>query len=242
MNTVVENNLNENRAENFNKLYSLNVNDKAEKKGSLSYLSWSFAWAEFKKIYPDATYRVIQNPVTNLPFFEDRNLGIMVFTEVSADGLVYQMWLPVMNSSNKAMKSYPYSYNVFNRNKNTEETITVEAATMFDVNKSIMRCLTKNLAMFGLGLYIFNGEDVPADATNNVEHQQIKTTAIQKRTAPRVAPSTTDRYSGIRNALSSINSMDNLMGLYNQHRSEVEGNPEIKAMFSNKKNELLMTA
>jgi hypothetical protein len=51
-----------------------------------------------------------------------------------------------------------------------------------------------------------------------------------------------DRYAGIRNALNSISSMDNLMGLYNQHRSEVEGNPEIKAMFSNKKNELLMTA
>lgn len=239
MNTV-ENNLNENRAENFNKLYSLNVNDKVEKKGNLSYLSWSFAWAEFKKTYPDATYRVIQNPVTNLPYFEDQNLGIMVFTEVTADGLSYPMWLPVMNSSNKAMKSYPYSYNVFNRYKNMEETITVESATMFDINKTIMRCLTKNLAMFGLGLYIFNGEDVPADSTNNVEQQQIKSTAIPKRGTVKTAPSTMDRYAGIRNALSSINSMDNLMGLYNQHRSEVEGNPEIKAMFSNKKNELLL--
>lgn len=242
MSTVVDNKLNEDRAEKFNKLISLNLNDKVEKKGTLSYISWSFAWAEFKKVYPDATYRVIQNPVTNLPYFEDPNLGIMVFTEVTADGLNYPMWLPVMNSSNKAMKSYPYSYNVFNRNKNVEETITVEAATMFDVKKSIMRCLTKNLAMFGLGLYIFNGEDVPADATNNVEQQQMKTSAIQKRTAPRVAQSTTDRYSGIRNALGAINSMNTLMNLYNQHKLEVEGNPEIKQMFSNKKNELLIPA
>lgn len=242
MNTV-ENNLNESRAENFKKLYSLNVNDKVEKKGNLSYLSWSFAWAEFKKTYPDATYKVIQNPVTNLPYFEDPNLGIMVFTEVIADGLVYPMWLPVMNSSNKAMKSTPYSYTVFNRYKNMEETITVESATMFDINKTIMRCLTKNLAMFGLGLYIFNGEDVPTDTTNNMVQPQIKTTVLPKKTgASKTATSTPDRYAGIRNALNAIQTMDSLMGLYNQHKSEVEGNPEIKQMFSNKKNQLLMTA
>ena len=44
------------------------------------------------------------------------------------------------------------------------EERTLEAASMFDVNKAIMRCLVKNLAMFGLGLYVYAGEDLPEDA------------------------------------------------------------------------------
>ena len=66
------------------------------------------------------------------------------------------MWLPVMDGANKAMKRTPYKYQTkYNGEK------TVEAATMMDINKTIMRCLVKNLAMFGLGLYIYAGEDLP---------------------------------------------------------------------------------
>ena len=65
------------------------------------------------------------------------------------------MWLPVMDSNNRAMKSEAYTV----RTKYKE--IVVQSATMFDVNKTIMRCLVKNLAMFGLGLYIYAGEDLP---------------------------------------------------------------------------------
>src|SRR5699024_11992265 len=67
-----------------------------------------------------------------------------------------EMWLPVMDSSNKAMKSKPYTYDTKNR-----KNIQVDKASMFDINKTIMRCLVKNLAMFGLGLYIYAGEDLP---------------------------------------------------------------------------------
>lgn len=232
---TVENN---SKAENFNRLYSLNVNDKVEKKGNLTYLSWSYAWAEFKKTYPEATYRVLQNPVTNLPYFEDPNMGVMVFTEVKADDLTYTMWLPVMDSSNRAMKSQSYSYTVFNKYKNQEETKTVEAATMFDVNKTIMRCLVKNLAMFGLGLYIYNGEDLPEDKTSDNDMTTPKATTA-KRSVVKMA---NDRYAGIRKALRDVDTMDTLVSLYNMHRSEVEGNPEIKAMFSTRKNELLIPA
>jgi DNA-directed RNA polymerase subunit RPC12/RpoP len=55
------------------------------------------------------------------------------------------------------MKALPYKYTTFRGEK------TVEAMTMFDVNKTVMRCLVKNLAMFGLGLYIYAGEDLPQD-------------------------------------------------------------------------------
>lgn len=144
---------------NFEEIFKIDVNDKTEtRKGDngkdLTYLSWAWAWAQFKKIYPEATYD-IKKFENNLPYVYDEKTGYIVFTEVTAGGLTYEMWLPVMNGNNRAMKSEPYEYTT------KYGTRTVEAATMFDVNKAIMRCLTKNLAMFGLGLYIYAGEDLP---------------------------------------------------------------------------------
>lgn len=142
--------------EKFQELYSLNVNEYVEKKDKLSYLSWSYAWAEFKKIYPDATYSVRKDE-NGRCYFGDENIGYMVYTSVTAGGLTYEMWLPVMDNNNKAMKLNAYTYATRYGDK------TVEAISMFDINKSVMRCLTKNLAMFGLGLYIYAGEDLPED-------------------------------------------------------------------------------
>jgi len=139
----------------FEKAYNLNANNKTEKKGNLTYLSWAWAWAEFKKIYPEAKYKIKKFGENNLPYVYDENTGYMVFTEVEADDTKYEMWLPVMDGANKAMKNKQYSY----KTKYGEKT--VEPANMFDINKTIMRCLTKNLAMFGLGLYIYAGEDLP---------------------------------------------------------------------------------
>ena len=137
----------------FERLNALNVNDKTENKNGLTYLSWAWAWAEFKKVCPDATYEVVK--FNGLPYAYDPNTGYMVYTTVTADGITHEMWLPVMDGNNKAMKSEPYIV------KTKYKEIRVEAATMFDINKAIMRCLTKNLAMFGLGLYIYAGEDLP---------------------------------------------------------------------------------
>lgn len=141
-------------ATSFEQLYGINVNDKTENKNGLTYLSWAWAWAEFKKVHPNATYKV-RKFETGLPYVYDENTGYMVFTEVNVDGLTHEMWLPVMDGNNKAMKSTPYEV------QTRYKTVTVNAATMFDINKTIMRCLTKNLAMFGLGLYIYAGEDLP---------------------------------------------------------------------------------
>lgn len=122
----------------FDDAIKINVNDKTEKKGNLTYLSWAWAWAEFKKVYPDAQYEVVKF-ADGKPYYHDEKTGYMVYTKVTAEGLTYEMWLPVMDSRNRALLD----------------------ATMFDINKTIMRCLTKNLAMFGLGLYIYAGEDLP---------------------------------------------------------------------------------
>lgn len=146
---------------NFNDLRLINVNEHAEKKDGLTYLSWAWAWDVFKQHCPDAQYEVIKGP-NGLPYFES-GAGAMVYTKVTADGQTHEMWLPVMDGKNKAMKSAPYSYLV--RDYKTKQMVekTVEAFTMFDVNKTLMRCLVKNLAMFGLGLYIYAGEDLPTE-------------------------------------------------------------------------------
>lgn len=152
--------------EMFEKLYTLNVNSYTEKKNGLTYLSWSYAWAEFKKIYPTATYE-IKKFENNMPFIFDEKTGYMVFTSITAGGLTYEMWLPVMDGANKSMKAEPYTYTTKFGEK------TVEAATMFDINKTIMRCLVKNLAMFGLGLYVYSGEDLPEEIEQKVDNKMI---------------------------------------------------------------------
>ena len=138
----------------FQMLANLNVSEKVEKRDGLTYLSWAWAWRHFKEACPDAIYEIIINQQTGLPYFESE-AGVMVYTKVTACGETHMMWLPVMDSHNKAMKAQPYEI----RTKNGP--ITIKAFDMFDVNKTIMRCLTKNLAMFGLGLYIYAGEDLP---------------------------------------------------------------------------------
>ena len=143
----------------FEKLSAINVNDKVEKKNGLTYLSWAWAWGEVKKAFPDATYNVLSDPQTSKPYFYDENLGYMVMTSVTINGETLEMWLPVMDGANKSMMAKPYKYSTRYGDK------TVEAATMFDINKTIMRCLTKNLAMFGLGHYIYAGEDIPESET-----------------------------------------------------------------------------
>ena len=132
----------------FERLSAINVNDKVEKKNGLTYLSWAWAWSAFKRECPDATYTIGETTY-------DEQLGFMCYTSVTAEGQTLSMWLPVMDGANKSMRKEAYEYSTRYGNK------TVEAATTFDINKTLMRCLVKNLAMFGLGIYIFAGEDLP---------------------------------------------------------------------------------
>ena len=113
----------------------------------------------------------------------------MVYTKVKAGGITHEMWLPVMDGANNAMKNTPYTYQVkeYSYGKPTGKMIdkTVNAYTMFDVNKTVMRCLVKNLAMFGLGLYIYAGEDLP-------ESDEPKEEPKQKAPVPTKAKTITD--------------------------------------------------
>lgn len=166
----------------FIELYGIDVNKYVQEKNGLKYLSWSYAWAEVKKHYPEASYTIKR--FDGKPYLFDESLGYMVFTEMTIEGHTHEMWLPVMDGANKAMKKEPYTYEVkkyvwdqAQRKKvwfGEYEDKAVEAATMFDINTAIMRCLTKNIAMFGLGLYIYAGEDLPVGAEETPKQEPKK--------------------------------------------------------------------
>ena len=140
-------------------LSAINCNEHVEEKNGLKYLSWAWAWGITKTNFPDANYRVRQ--YEGKPYLFDENLGYLVTTEVTINGETIEMSLPVMDGANKAQKNVAYTYGKYNK--------TCEAATMFDINTAIMRCLTKNLAMFGLGHYIYAGEDLPQVSDDMLE-------------------------------------------------------------------------
>ena len=140
----------------FEKLSAINVNKYVEKKNNLTYLSWAYAWAETKKNCPDAKYEILETTY-------DDAIGFMCNTQVTIEGETLAMWLPVMDGRNQAMKKV--QYNIATRYGDKE----VAPATSTDINKTIMRCLTKNLAMFGLGIYIYAGEDMPMDESKPIE-------------------------------------------------------------------------
>jgi hypothetical protein len=153
----------------FEKLSAINVNAHTEKKSNLTYLSWAWAWSETKKACPDATYKIGETDY-------DEVLGFMCHTEVTIEGETLEMWLPVMDGANKSMRKRAYNYTTKYGEK------TVEAATSFDINKTIMRCLVKNLAMFGMGIYIYAGEDLPDTQTETTPVAQPS--AINLKTEP----------------------------------------------------------
>lgn len=123
-------------------LSKINVNDKTETKGSgkfaLTYLSWAWAWGVLMEHFPESIYEIHQDKI--LP---DGSVMVSVTLTIKDGDEQFSrfMWLPVMDHLNKAIK-------------NPNAT---------DINKAIMRCLAKAIAMCGLGHYIYAGEDLPVD-------------------------------------------------------------------------------
>jgi hypothetical protein len=136
-------------------LLKLNVNEHTERKNGLTYLSWAWAWAEALKADPAATFTV--------QMFGDSPLcrigkTALVFVTVTMFGKPMTCQLPVMDHRNKAIPD----------------------PDAFSVNTAIMRCMTKALALHGIGLYIYAGEDLPPDSD---APEQI-TQGAPKKSAP----------------------------------------------------------
>lgn len=132
----------ENKKNVFETLSAINLSGKTEKKNGLTYLSWAYAWAEVCKVYPTATYKVYERDTQWGPvnyFTDGRTCWVKV--GVTIEGLEHVEMLPVMNFKN--------------------QSIPLDKVTSCDANKAIQRCITKAVARFGLGLYVYAGEDLP---------------------------------------------------------------------------------
>lgn len=117
----------------FNELRLINVNEHTEKKGKFTYLSWT--WAVDTLLQNDSTATwTFGDPV----YF---NESIMVFCTVTAMGKSMTCQMPVLNNMNKAIPN----------------------PNAMDVNTAMMRCLVKTISLFGIGLYIYAGEDLPEE-------------------------------------------------------------------------------
>ena len=136
----------------FKTLNAINVNEHVEQKNGLTYLSWAWAWAKVKELYPDATYTVYENK-DGWNYHSDGKT-CWVKTGVTINGLEHIEMLPVMDYRNSS--------------------IPADKVTSFDVNKAIQRSLTKACARHGLGLYIYAGEDLPEEVKKEAEEKKQK--------------------------------------------------------------------
>jgi len=152
----------------FNNLTLIDLSKKISTRTSgfnkLKYISWADAVAEVLKKYPnDFNYEILENE-EGKPFFYDEIVGYWVKTKVKILDQEKVMLLPVLDGANKALKKEAYIYEVKNKT-NPSQPIkkNVEAINIVHINKSIMRCLVKNLALFGLGLSLYTKEDIFSD-------------------------------------------------------------------------------
>ena len=214
----------------FKEMYEKDVSAYVEKKNNLTYLSWANAWLEFKLAYPDAEYTI--KHWDGKPYLADEFLGYMVETSITANGQTHVMWLPVMDGANKAMKSV--AYNVPSRYGEK----TVLPATMFDINTAIMRCLTKNMAMFGLGLYIYAGEDIPksleeSEAEPEQKKQPVKKEEKKQEPAEEKTPEAKpDKNEELTEYQEKVR--NNLIRLYNAHVPEFDTPEKVKTFLRDK--------
>lgn len=120
----------------FATLAAINVNDHLEKKGQFSYLSWPYAVAQLRLFDETATWEVMR--FNGLPFLTTDN-GTLVEVAVTVKGITLSQIHPVLDNKNKP----------------------IITPTVFDINTSIQRCLVKAIALHGLGLNVYAGEDLP---------------------------------------------------------------------------------
>jgi hypothetical protein len=131
----------------FATLSSIDVRNKIERKGNLDYLSWANAWAMLKLSYPEAQRKVYEHDHTGFNYFTDGK-SAWVKVGIIVDGIEHIDYLPIMDFRNNA--------------------IPIEKLTAMDVNKAIQRSTAKAIAMHGLGLSLWTGEDVPNSVSPEV--------------------------------------------------------------------------
>lgn len=186
----------------FNKLNKIEVGEfiTSKKVGNtnLNYLSWTDAFTLLFKEYEekDIHYKIFYNEkMDDLPIFGNENIGYYVKTEITICEIVKQMILPVLDGANKPKKLNEYQY--FVKDYKTQKPIqkTVSKIDMMDINTTVQRCLVKNIAIFGLGLSVYRGDDLSSndnsnDNSDNDEMKKQNTEQVIKQTITKEAMAT----------------------------------------------------
>ena len=120
----------------FTELANINVSEHVEKKGQFNYLSWPYAVQQLRMFDETATW-VIQR-FNGLPYLSTE-CGTFVEVAVTVRNVTLSQIHPVLDSRNKP----------------------IPVPSAFDINTSIQRCLVKSIALHGLGLCVYAGEDLP---------------------------------------------------------------------------------
>jgi hypothetical protein len=150
----------------YQTLSGIDLKDSIDLKGNLKYLGWSSCFRELSRIYPDWTFQVREFG-DGKQYYEDDS-GAVVHTSITINGITKSCWLPVMDDRNNAKKNVNYTYET-----SAGKIFTVPAYDMRDINDTIMRCLVKNAAFFGLGLYLYEKEGKPEIDIEELAKQKL---------------------------------------------------------------------
>lgn len=170
----------------FNDLAKINVNDHAEKKNGLTYLSWAWAWAEIKKLHPDAVYTIYENADGWLYHTDGRTCWVK--TGVTVNGIEHIEYLPVMDHRNRS--------------------IPLDQIDSFAVNKAVQRSLTKACARHGLGLYIYAGEDLPEDEQTQEPQKKAEPMQEKPKLMTYLCASCGTKIEAVKNSRGKVQSVD----------------------------------
>lgn len=142
----------------YNKLRAVDISHLIEKKGKQDYLSWAHAWNQLKTMYPDAQREVILDEHSNNCLYNHDGRTAWVTVRVTVDGLSHTEHLPIMDYRN--------------------QSITLDKITSFDAIKTIQRCTAKAIALHGLGISLWMGEDTKVEKAK-------QPTATTEKTRPK---------------------------------------------------------
>ena len=193
----------------FSILNDTDVSDRVKTKNGLSYLPWSSAWAEVKQVDPNANFKVypqVMDEGGNTRFWHDDGKSGWVEVGVTVNNQEIVEHLAIMDFKNAAIPS--------------------DKITSVDANKAMKRCLVKAIAMHGLGLHIYEGEDLPENvvkmnellekvsalAKKRVHINEAKTLELCKEAEKKARPDIDEEL--IRGDINNIGDADILEDLY----------------------------
>ena len=189
----------------WNTLSAIDVSEKVEKKGGLSYLSWAWAWATLMEKFPQAQYEFIEYQTPDgrsqsCMFFPDGSAEVHCF--VTIGNVSRYMWLPVMDYRSKSVLN----------------------PTSREISDCKMRCLTKCISMHGLGSYIYAGEDTPTapEPEETEEKKSVSKKASKTKKTKANGAEKSSVFVAHKSVIDAVQSKEELMKHFSKNKNELE--------------------